>query len=70
MNEVSHLRGGSEPMTFHNIEAEQAVLGAILVDNSVVDQVGDVLQPEFFADPVHRRIFEIATGRIRKGHLA
>lgn len=70
MTEVSHLRGGSAPMTFHNIEAEQAVLGAILVENRVVDQVGDVLQPEFFADPVHRRIFEIATGRIRKGHLA
>ena len=56
-------------MTFHNIEAEQAVLGAVLVDNRALDQVGDLLITDFFADPVHQRIYDLAAGRIRKGHL-
>jgi len=56
-------------MTFQNIEAEQAVLGSILTQNAAFDLVADVLQPEFFSDQVHRRIYEVAAGRIRKGHL-
>lgn len=54
---------------FLNIEAEQQLLGAILIDNRVMDRVGDVLKPEYFGDPVHGRIFEVAAGRILKGHL-
>lgn len=56
-------------MTFFNIEAEQQVLGAILLNNRVLDLVGDILRPEFFYDPVHRRIYELAMGRIQKNHL-
>lgn len=54
---------------FLNVEAEQQLLGAILVDNRVMDRVGDVLKPEFFGDPVHGKVFEIAAARIGKGHL-
>jgi replicative DNA helicase len=53
-----------------NIEAEQALLGALLVNNEVYDRVAAILQPEHFYEPVHARIFEVATGRIRKNALA
>lgn len=41
-----------------NIEAEQALLGAILVNNEAMHYVGDALRPEHFYEPVHGRIFE------------
>ncbi|MGD8325369.1 MAG: replicative DNA helicase [Sphingomonadales bacterium] len=42
----------------HNLEAEQAVLGAILVNNEALDKVLSFLDPEHFFEPVHGRIFE------------
>lgn len=56
--------------TPHNTEAEQQVLGSILLDNSVFDLVGDLLSIDHFFDPVHKRIFHICANRIGKGHLA
>ena len=57
----------------HNIEAEQAVLGAILVNNEAFHRVGEFLRPEHFYEPVHGRIFERLrpahrTGARRPGH--
>jgi replicative DNA helicase len=54
----------------HNIEAEQALLGALLVNNDVYDRVAAVVQPAHFFDPVHARIFEVAGERIRRNALA
>jgi replicative DNA helicase len=53
-----------------NIEAEQALLGALLVNNDVYDRVASIVQPEHFFDPVHARIFEVAAARIKKNALA
>lgn len=61
MNDVSHIP--------HSVEAEQQLLGAILIRNETLDAVSDILEPAHFFDPVHRRIYEIAAARIRKGHL-
>ncbi len=54
----------------HNIEAEQALLGAILVNNDAFDRVSDFLKPEHFSEDVHRRIFDVAAQLIRAGKLA
>lgn len=54
----------------HNIEAEQALLGALLVNNDVYDRVASLVQARHFYDPVHGRIFEIAEQRIQKNALA
>jgi replicative DNA helicase len=54
----------------HNIEAEQALLGAILVNNDAFDRVSDFLRPEDFSEEIHRRIYEIAGALIRAGKLA
>ena len=39
----------------HNIEAEQALLGAILVNNEACDRVSSFLEPGHFFDPLHGR---------------
>jgi len=54
----------------HNIEAEQALLGAILVNNEAFYRVADFLDPEHFFEPVHRRIYEVAAQLIRGNKVA
>ncbi|HBN29939.1 MAG TPA: replicative DNA helicase [Rhodobacteraceae bacterium] len=54
----------------HNIEAEQALLGALLVNNDVYDRVASLVNDTHFYDPVHGRIFDIAAQRIQKNALA
>jgi replicative DNA helicase len=53
-----------------NIEAEQALLGAILINNDAYDRVSDFLKPEHFVTEINRRIFEIAGSLIRAGKIA
>jgi replicative DNA helicase len=54
----------------HNIEAEQSLLGAILVNNEALYRVSDFLEPTHFFEPIHQQIFEIARSLIRTGKLA
>jgi replicative DNA helicase len=54
----------------HNIEAEQALIGAILVNNEAYYRVSDFLEPRHFFEPTHQRIFELATTLIRAGKVA
>jgi replicative DNA helicase len=54
----------------HNIEAEQALLGAILVNNEAFDRVSDFLKPEHFFEQIHQRVFELASSLIRMGKVA
>ena len=55
---------GSDPFAPpHNIEAEQALLGALLFDNEVYQRVGDWLKPDHFYDPLHARIFTRHAGK-------
>jgi replicative DNA helicase len=54
----------------HNIEAEQALLGAILINNAAYDRVSGFLLPEHFFDPLHARIYETATKLIQAGKQA
>ena len=54
----------------HNIEAEQALLGAILVNNEAFYRVSDFLEPKHFFEPIHQRIFELAGGLIRANKIA
>ena len=53
-----------------NIEAEQALLGAILTNNDACDRVTQFLQAEHFSEAVHARIFEASASLIRMGKLA
>ena len=54
----------------HNIEAEQALLGALLLNNETFDRIAAIIEPHHFYDPVHGRIWETAARRIQKNALA
>lgn len=54
----------------HNIEAEQALLGAILVNNDAFYRVSDFLEAKHFHDALHQRIYEIAGSLIRANKIA
>ncbi len=53
----------------HNFEAEQALLGAVLVNNLAYNRISDFLRPEHFADPLHGRIFEAMARLIERNQV-
>ena len=75
MNEIATIRTdevgetGEEALP-HNIEAEQQLLGAILTNNDIFDRVASVINEGHFYDPVHARIYEVASSRISNNLLA
>ena len=54
----------------NNIEAEQALLGAILINNDAFYRVSDFLKPVHFYEPLHRKIFDVSSDMIRMGKMA
>src|SRR6202161_2589229 len=54
----------------HNNEAEQSLLGAILINNDAFYRVSDFLQSKHFYSTVHQDIYENASSLIRAGKLA
>jgi len=54
----------------NNIEAEQAVVGSILVNNDIFDEVNTIVSSINFYDPMHQKIFEALESLIYKGMLA
>ena len=53
-----------------NIEAEQALLGALLANNKAYEQVSDFLKPAHFADAVNAKIYEVISRLVSRGHVA
>ncbi|MGC1464994.1 MAG: replicative DNA helicase [Pseudolabrys sp.] len=54
----------------HNIEAEQALLGAILVNNEAFYRVSDFLEPPHFFEPIHQKVYQLSRDLIRAGKIA
>ncbi|MBL4646179.1 MAG: replicative DNA helicase, partial [Rhizobiales bacterium] len=54
----------------HNLEAEQALLGAVLVNNEAFYRVSDFLEPEHFYEGLHRQIYEVIAQLVRVGKVA
>ena len=54
----------------NNIEAEQAVIGSILVTNEIFDEISVIISNVNFYDPMHQKIYEAIEGLIYKGMLA
>jgi replicative DNA helicase len=64
------LLGLSQRLPPTNLQAEQALLGALLANNKAFERVGEFLTPEHFADPIHGRIFAAIARRVEAGQLA
>ncbi len=54
----------------NNIEAEQAVIGSILVNNDIFDEINTIISSINFYDPMHQKIFNAVENLIYKGMLA
>ena len=53
-----------------NLEAEQALLGSILVNNDIIDEIGNIINPTTFYDPAHTKIYEVIETLNNKGMIA
>ena len=53
-----------------NLEAEQALIGSILVNNDIIDEVSTIINPTSFYDPAHTKIYEIIEALNNKGMIA
>ena len=53
-----------------NLEAEQALLGSILVNNDIIDEVSNIVNPSSFYDPAHTKIYEVIETLNNKGMIA
>ncbi|MFN3230125.1 MAG: DnaB-like helicase C-terminal domain-containing protein, partial [Asticcacaulis sp.] len=68
-----HAPGVAQPVPAslpHNLEAEQALLGALLFDNGAYERLGDQLGSRHFYEPFHQRLYSLIEDHIRKGMLA
>jgi replicative DNA helicase len=66
----SPLLGLSQRLPPSNVQAEQALLGALLANNRAHERVSEFLAPEHFADPIHGRIYQAIARRVEAGQLA
>jgi replicative DNA helicase len=73
MNQIeptSPLLGLSQRLPPSNLQAEQALLGALLANNRAYERVSEFLAPEHFADAIHGRIYAAISRRCEAGQLA
>jgi replicative DNA helicase len=54
----------------YGCEAEQALLGALLINNAAYPRIAEFLQPEHFGNAVHARIYAAIGRLIESGHIA
>ncbi len=66
---LSLVKNNFEEMP-NNIEAEQSVLGSILLQNEIFDDISTLITSANFYDPLHQRIFNTIENLIYKGMLA
>ncbi len=67
---ITPLLGLSQRLPPSNLQAEQALLGALLANNKAFERVSDFLVPEHFADPLHGRIYQAIKRRVEHNQLA
>ena len=69
-NQPFKLIQNSERQMPCNIEAEQALIGSILVSNEIYDEITTIIDSQKFWDPIHVKIYETIEKLIAKGLLA
>ena len=68
-NNLSILKDSFKELP-NNIEAEQSVIGSILVTNEIFDEINTIISSSNFYDPMHQKIFGAIENLIYKGMLA
>ena len=70
MKEVKSLQNNFSEKQPSNLEAEQALLGSILVNNDIIDEVSTIVSSLIFYDPAHIKIYEVIEHLNNKGMVA
>ena len=70
MKEIKPIQTNVENKQPANLEAEQALLGSILVNNDIIDEISNTVKPEIFYDPAHVKIYEVIQNLNNKGMIA
>jgi len=70
VKEIKSLQNNIENKQPSNLEAEQALLGSILVNNDIIDEVSTIVSSSIFYDPAHIKIYEVIESLNNKGMIA
>jgi replicative DNA helicase len=70
VEEIKSLNNKIENKQPSNIEAEQALLGSVLVNNDIIDEVSTIISSSIFYDPAHVKIYEVIQNLNNKGMIA
>tara|TARA_B100001741_G_scaffold247810_1_gene209301 strand:+ start:437 stop:1870 length:1434 start_codon:yes stop_codon:yes gene_type:complete len=67
---IDNLKNDKENKLPSNLEAEQALIGSILVNNDIIDEVSNIINYKEFYDPLHSRIYGLIESLHNKGMIA
>ena len=70
MKEITPLQNNLKNKQPSNLEAEQALLGSILVNNDIIDEISTLINSNTFYDPAHVKIYEVIESLNNKGMIA
>ena len=70
MEKIKPTENTSEKKQPSNLEAEQALIGSILVNNDIIDEISTIINPNSFYDPAHTKIYEVIEELNNKGMIA
>ena len=70
MKEIKSIPNNTENKQPSNLEAEQALLGSILVNNDIIDEISAIINANTFYDPAHIKIYEVIESLNNKGMIA
>ena len=70
MEEAKSIQNNQENKQPSNLEAEQALIGSVLVNNDIIDEVSSFIKPSIFYDPAHIKIYEVIENLNNKGMVA
>ena len=70
MKDIQPIQNKLEDKQPANLEAEQALLGSILVNNDIIDEVSNIINSKTFYDPAHIKIYEVIENLNNKGMIA
>tara|TARA_B100000123_G_C25713298_1_gene420948 strand:+ start:13 stop:1446 length:1434 start_codon:yes stop_codon:yes gene_type:complete len=70
VKEIQSIQNKSKEKQPANIEAEQALIGSILVNNDIIDEISSIIKPITFYDPAHIKIYEVVQNLNNKGMIA
>ena len=70
MKEIKSIHNTQPERQPSNLEAEQALLGSVLVNNDIIDEISSIIKPSIFYDPAHVKIYEVIENLNNKGMIA